>query len=226
MALRGQPAAETLAMFASTLEIAREVGDPMLIAWCRIWLARPSSRDHHMTSERAAELERVIDDARRSGVRHPIGEACSILGQYALEEGDYGRARRFFDEAVATYRELDDQYQLVQQLIARANTGLAVNDLISTALDVVEGTELALEIGEDQSLAWAADVLYNYALRTHEDGIAESLASAYYACLDRFEDAGGGWLRIYGPPRPDHASIVSARPLAEVCRSALTEMFN
>ena len=212
-------------MFTSALEIAQEVGDLLLIAWCRIWLARPLP-DHPMTSENATDLEHVIEDARRAGVRHPIGDACATLGQWAFMEGDYGKARRFCDEAVATYRELDDQWQLVNQLTVRALIALASNDLISTALDVVEATEIALEIGEEQSLAWAADLLYEYALRTHEEGIAERLASAYHAYLDRFKSAGGGWLRSSGPPRPDHASIVAARPLAEVCRSALTEMFS
>src|SRR6516225_4433413 len=180
-----------------------------------------------MTSERAAELERVIEDARRSGVLHPIGEACATLSRWAFAEGDYSRARRYCDEAVATYRELDDRWQLVNQLCRRAEVALASGDLISTALDVVEGTEIALEIGEEQSLAWAAALLFEYAHRTHEESIAEHLASAYHADQDRFKGGGGGeHMGSFGPPRPDHASIVVAQPLAEVCRSALTEMFS
>jgi predicted ATPase len=223
LVMGGRSENEWLAMFQSARVLAEEVDDPLLELWCRIWLVEPRP-NRPLTPEMVEQLEGIIDDAQAAGALHPIGHACSLIGRVALAEGEFVKARRYCDEAVAIYRELDDQWQLATQLATRAWIAFRSNDLISAALDVVEGVEISLEIGEELSLFRAANLLRDYALATHQEGRAELLASACYAYAQRTE-GGDRMIREFETLRPDRVAIAAALPLDQACRNALIDLF-
>jgi predicted ATPase len=223
LALGGRPEDEWSAMFRSAQTLAEEADDPLLELWCRLWLVEPRP-ERPVTPDVVRQLERIIDDAQVAGARHPIGHARSIIGRLALAEGDFVKARKYCDEAVAIYRELDDQWQLASQLATRAWIAVGSNDLISAALDVVEDVEISLEIGEELALFRAANVLRDYALATHQEHRAELLASACCAYADRTE-GGARMVKEFLILRPDRVAIAAAPPLDQACRDALLELF-
>ena len=223
MFLVGRPRSEYEPMFESGATLADEIGDAVLSAWCRLWLAEPTQSDISST-EIAGRLTAVIDQAQRVGARHPVGHACARLGRQALARGDYDAARRYCDESVTIYRELDDRWQLAEQLHTRADISMVSGDLLAAALDVAEATALSTEIGEERSLARSASVLGEYAIATGHQDIAQQLAGPYYALIDRLA-ATHETIRDFPLPRPDLSSVVAAPPLDEACRSAAAQLF-
>jgi predicted ATPase/class 3 adenylate cyclase len=223
LVLGGRPEKESMAMFQSARALAEAADDPLLGLWCRLWLVEPMP-ERPLAPEMVAQLEQIIDDAQAAGARHPIGHACALIGRLALEEGDFVKARRYCDEAVAIYRELDDPWQLATQLSNRAWTALGSNDLISAALDVVEDVEISLEIGEEMTLFRAANVLRGYALAARHEDRAELLATACYAYAER-TDGGARMIRDFKILRPDRVAIAAALPLDQACRNALIDLF-
>jgi predicted ATPase len=230
--LAGRQRTEYDSLFQSGAALADELGDPVLGAWCRLWLAEPVEdywkyRRGELSSfsgEYADRLAKIIEQAQQAGARHPIGHACARLGRLELARGDYVAARKYCNEAVAIYRDLDHRWQLAEQLHTRALIALAADDLLSAALDVTEGTALSLEIGEERAIARGAEVLREYALATGHPDIAHRLASAYHAFLDRLTDKSVASLWL-PPPRPGLASILAAAPIDEACRAALAKLF-
>jgi hypothetical protein len=152
-------------MFEAAAALANETGDPLLVAWCQLWLSETEWADG-VPHDIAERLTSVIARAQRLGLRHPIGHACARLGQYALLQGDHATAKRYCDQAVAIYRDLADRWHLAEQLDTRAQIAIATDDLLSAALDVAEATALSLEIGEERGIARAASVLESYATAT------------------------------------------------------------
>ena len=171
-------------MFQTAAALAVEAGDHLLLAWCHLWLSE-TEWGEAVPHDMADRLTSVIAQAQRSGVRHPIGHACSRLGQYALLHGDYATAKRYCDQAVAIYRDLDDKWHLAEQLDTRAQIALAGDDLLSAALDVAEATALSLEIGEERGIARPACVLGIYATAAGHVHIAEELGALDHALSDR-----------------------------------------
>jgi predicted ATPase len=229
LSLAGRPESDYLPMFQRAASLADDLGDSFLLAWCQLWLAQPGSDDspgQHV----AEQLTRIIDQARQAGARHPIGQACARLGREAWVRGNHHGARAYLDQAVAIYRELDDRWQLAEQLDSRVIVELDADDLLSAAVDVAEATALSLDIGEERGMARAASVLHDYARATGHDDVAHQLAAAFHALDDRLSDVAHtmayspapGWSR---PPRPDLASIVAAPPIDEACRAALADLF-
>jgi predicted ATPase len=217
----GRPATDYVPMFEAAAALADDTGDPLLVAWCQLWLTEIEWA-YGVPHDIAERLTSVIEQAQRSGLRHPIGHACARLGQYALLQGDHATAKRYCDQAVAIYRDLDDRWHLAEQLDTRAQIALAANDLLSAALDVAEATALSLEIGEERGIARAASVLGSYATAAGHVDIARQLGAAYHAFSDRLTDR-GGW--SYPTPRPDLASILAAPSIDEACRLAQAELF-
>lgn len=124
---------------------------------------------------------------------------------------------------VTIYRDLDDLWQLADQLTIRAEVALAAGDLLSASLDVAESAALSLKIGEEFGLSRAVLALGHYADAAGHNDIAQQLAASYYAFADRFgNDARRTYVRLL---RPDLASIVAASSLTESCRAALAELF-
>jgi predicted ATPase len=223
MFLAGRAQNEYEAMFQAGASLADEIGDAVLSAWCRLWLAEPT-QSYAPSSDITDRLVKVIEQAQQAGAVHPVGHACSRLGLQALARGDYVAAKRFCDESVTIYRELDDRWQLAGQLASRAEICLASGDVLSAALDVAEATALSIEIGEERGLARAAAILCEYCLASGHEDVAHELASSYHAFYDRLT-AKSETLRYFPLPRPDLSAIVSARPLDEACRSAAAKLF-
>ena len=217
----GRSAADYKPMFQTAAALAAGAGDPLLVAWCQLWLSETEWTEA-VPPDMAERLTSVVVQAQRAGVRHPIGHACGRLGQYALRQGDYATAKRYCDQAVTIYRELDDRWHLAEQLDTRAQIELAADDILSAAVDVAEATALSLEIGEERGIARAARVLGVYAAATGHVDIAEQLGAAYHGLPERLTDKGGV---PYPTPRPDLAAILASPPIDEACRIAQGELF-
>jgi predicted ATPase/class 3 adenylate cyclase len=221
--LAGRPQSAYGPVFDRAHRLAEEIGDTVLEAWCQLWLV-DLDQDVPLSDESVDRLMHVLRRAEQAGVTHPVGQACSMLGRDAQGRGELALARQYCDQAVAVYRALDDRWQLCQQLWDRAGIAMAAGDLVSAALDVAESTAISLEIGEERAILRGACGLYRYARITGHDDLADRLAAASHALADRVGQE--AWSSTYPlPPRPALPSILAARPIDEVCREALVELF-
>ena len=146
-----------------------------------------------------------------------------MLGKRALALRDLATARRYCDDAVTIYRDLDDQWQLAGQLGTRATVAEAAGDVLSVSLDVAEAAAISLQIGEERGLSFAVCALGHYADMVDRSDVSQQLAAAYYAFLSRL---GQDNLPESRPlVRPDDAAMILAPSLADACRTAIAELF-
>lgn len=94
--LTGDPVQGSAAGNAA-VELARAIGDPVLLGECLVWVSGPLGR---------AVYEEALAVTRRSGDRVHTAWSHSNLGNWALTEDDLDAAQHHLEQAQAIFREL------------------------------------------------------------------------------------------------------------------------
>jgi len=144
------------------LELARRINRPELLAdslnWMGNWYANDENFKKAVTYHKDALT--IFEDL---GYRWELAHTLDLLGLANLLGGDLGTSVRYYDRAIALYREFDDRPRLVSSLIGRAANVSVLVDLVSVpvmpapdaAADFDEAVRMAGEIGSASDLAWA-----------------------------------------------------------------------
>jgi predicted ATPase/DNA-binding SARP family transcriptional activator len=95
--------------FREALELAREVGDPGLIAYSSyslsddLWRVEQGNPESYQLMHKALELYLEIGNLEN------IGVVYYWLGLFALDELDFGQARAWFEKSLPIFRQVGDQ---------------------------------------------------------------------------------------------------------------------
>jgi predicted ATPase/class 3 adenylate cyclase len=177
---------EARALFAESLEIFRELGDPRGIGWALVDLGYLTRYEGNHAAARAL-LEESLEPLTQAGETEGMAAALGNLGLVARDQGDPDVAERYLEQSLALWQRLDDRVG-----IGWALTGLAMAARAQGRLDVAEvRTEKSLavwqELGDRQN---RANVL-STAARLARDQREYALARARLAeSLAIFEDLG------------------------------------
>ncbi|HSF02429.1 MAG TPA: tetratricopeptide repeat protein, partial [Solirubrobacterales bacterium] len=171
---------EARALFAESLEIFRELGDPHGIGWALVDLGYLTRYEgSHVAAQ--SVLEEGLEFLTRAGDSEGMAAALGNLGLVARDLGDADVAEGYLERSLALWQELDDRVG-----IGWALTGLAMAARARGRLDVAAArTEKSLavwqELGDRQN---RANVLSTAARLARDQGeyalararLAESLA--------------------------------------------------
>ena len=171
---------EARALFAESLEIFRELGDPHGIGWALVDLGYLTRYEGSHVAARSV-LEEGLEFLTRAGDSEGMAAALGNLGLVARDLGDADVAEGYLERSLALWQELDDRVG-----IGWALTGLAMAARARGRLDVAAArTEKSLavwqELGDRQN---RANVLSTAARLARDQGeyalarvrLAESLA--------------------------------------------------
>jgi predicted ATPase/DNA-binding SARP family transcriptional activator len=93
-----------------------QINDTLGEAWCRVWLSLIAFWEGDL--DRATCLaNEVVDECDETGVRHPVGQALCNLAYVAHGRGQDQQALELLQDAVALYRDLDDEWQQAEILV-------------------------------------------------------------------------------------------------------------
>lgn len=127
--------------FEDALSILTRLGDDIGAGWCRIWLSIHAQWAGNL--DQAEDLAaRVVRDCIHTGVRHPLGQAWSCLGQIADRRGDDEEALAYLEKAATLYRELDDPWQLGDLLVELATYEATMARYTEAMRDLTEAVRL------------------------------------------------------------------------------------
>jgi DNA-binding CsgD family transcriptional regulator/tetratricopeptide (TPR) repeat protein len=174
--------------FTRALALAREMDDPTAVAhslnrvgnW-HLNLERP--QEAHHCHQKALEIFRELEDPKG------VPETLDLLGMASYLGGDLLGGTRYFEQAVARFRELDDRRNLISSLATMAmrggtyqtNTMVAAEPLAATLYEGEEALALARAISWRSGEAYAmiflsfslgAQGVYGRALELAQQGLA------------------------------------------------------
>jgi adenylate cyclase len=153
---------QTRDCFERALELARRIDAPAVLASSlnRMgnWQANAESPLRAVAyHQEALNIFETLGDPR------DVANTLDLLGIAHLLSGDLSASVRYYDRAIALFRELDDRPRLVSSLMGRATT-VSVLVLLATApavappdavRDIEEAVQIAQEIDSHPDEAWA-----------------------------------------------------------------------
>jgi tetratricopeptide (TPR) repeat protein len=148
---RGKSMAEEALAFEDDLGESAEIGAHMMLAICESLLGNPG---------RAAEIyELVTARARAAGNETVVATVLNNLGNQALTDGDFTRARAYVEESAVTNRRLGEQMRLANNLIDLGFLALAENRLEEAAAAFRESMGICLAERYAELLVWVVEGL-------------------------------------------------------------------
>jgi tetratricopeptide (TPR) repeat protein len=144
--------------------------------------------EHLGTAQAEQHYQGALDAARKRGDRREIGLGLNDVGIAAYYQGDYARARRFEEEALAVRIEMGDKAGEATVLNNLALTAAAVGEFTLTRSLLERTLQLSEEMGDREvplfrsdDVSWAcseARTLMEEAARRYQDlGDGRGLAS-------------------------------------------------
>jgi predicted ATPase len=136
-----------------------------------------------------------------------LGYLDSVLGQIRLGQGDNDAAARLFTDGLAVARHAQDWNPLLVLLYDLALATQAQGDLAGAAGHLQEGLALAVQAGDETSVAYYLEVLAGIAGQQDNPQRAVRLFAAARSILDA---SGSGWLRAFVPRVPHDDPVLAA----------------
>jgi adenylate cyclase len=149
--------------YEQALKLARKINDPAILAsslnWMGNWYANAEKpKDAIAYHHEALEMLTV------SGNQQELARTLDLLGIASLLGADSISSKRYFDQAIDLFRQLDDRSSLASSLTGRGNIGgaayisLAMSPVVKACearRDFEEAIHIACEIGFPAAEAWA-----------------------------------------------------------------------
>jgi tetratricopeptide (TPR) repeat protein len=172
----GVDRARGTALLEESLTLARELGEPWLVACILERLA--STADLTRDAERARAREQAEESLRlfqEVGDTLEIAIVQRVLGQIALYERDYARARAAFSEDLATTRALGDKIGIAVGLTNLGDVAREEGDLTGAAALYEESLALWRDLGSvNWGIPWALLGLGDLCLQRGDHAAARS----------------------------------------------------
>ena len=142
-----------------------------------------------------------VDDGELAGderAQHILTVALvqNFLGQIWLSQGDPGRAARHFSDGLRAGRRASDRVSVLISLFDLALSSMAAGEPTGAAGFLLEGLSVAVEAGDETSVAYYLESLSAVAGQQGNSHRAVRLLSAAAAML---QAKGSGWLHAYVP---------------------------
>ena len=153
---------QTRVYFEAALELARQMNNPEILAGSLNWMGNWYANDEKPL--KAIEFHHdALKIVEQSENRQDLANTLDLLGIAHLLHGDLSTSIKYYDQAIAQYRELDDLPGLASSLIGRATNISVLAWLVSIPAtpppdaisDFEEALQIADEIGLAPGLAWA-----------------------------------------------------------------------
>ncbi len=202
-----QSRAESL--FEQSLALYRQAQDTLGAAMAAVALGHllalrhEQVRGRELLEQTRGELEQAaraqLDGAQRLQHLLDVTLAENFLGQIYLGQGDHDRAARHFTDGLTAARGAQDRFTILVSLYDLALSSQVGGDLTAAAARLKEGLALAVEAGDEPSLAYYLEALADVAAQQDDPLRAVGLLTAADALL---QASGSGWLHAYVPRAP------------------------
>ncbi|HET6260735.1 MAG TPA: tetratricopeptide repeat protein, partial [Chloroflexia bacterium] len=137
-----------------SLELAREVGDPIRAAHAVYVLGILALNSQDLETARARLEEALNLYLNIGGNDQMVAGVRSHLGTLLLIQGDFGQAAAMMEEALALARKLGDGFSISNALYSLAQVAQARGDHDSAACRFEEGVTLSEGIGDRSNLGY------------------------------------------------------------------------
>jgi predicted ATPase/DNA-binding XRE family transcriptional regulator len=163
---------------ASSLELARALGDHAGMGWALISLAVQASRQGDHARDGTLH-QQALDCFREADNAYGLAHTLSNLGDWAYIERDYERAAAWSAEALVVARQLPEKRYATGALNAVGQVALARGDAVAAGRCYIESAELSTAIRDGMGVAQALSGLTGVALLAgHPDRATRWLAAA------------------------------------------------
>jgi len=176
LAARQSDDAGALKLVDESIALAREVGDPHLVAT----MLRGAGVVYH-TAGRLDDARRMYDEAlellERSGDSRLAIDIQNQIGIIANERGDFDAALAILNDCVAASRTTGDHRQLSRHLESMANAQLGLGDLDGASASWTESLGIERELNNPLGMVYSLGGLALVAAARKDDERALRLAS-------------------------------------------------
>jgi non-specific serine/threonine protein kinase len=169
-----------LPLMEESLEIYRELGDPVGLSRARTGLGNVAMVNDLPASARV-HYDAALRISRATGNRTTEGVCLSNLGSAAQAEGDYQEAQRYYREALTLAREVGDPARIGATTVYLGVSTMLTGDLAAAAALHAEATEILRPHGLSRRLVEAIELGAALAGAREEHGRAVCLYSAVTA---------------------------------------------
>lgn len=176
LASRQADDATALQQVDDSIALARQVGDPRLIAT----MLRGAGVVYH-TAGRLDDARRMYDEAlkllEKSGDRRLAIDIQNQIGIIANERGDFETGLAILNDCVAFSRSTGDRLELSRHLESLANSQLGLGDLDEAAASWAESLSIERDLNNPLGMVWALGGLALVAAARKDDERALRLAA-------------------------------------------------
>ncbi len=141
--------------FDDALPVFRQLGNVLGTGWCLSWLG--GFAGEHGPEAAMPYEEEVLRLGQEHGVPHIVGNSLRAMSLLLWQQGRPDEAVTLAEDAVATYRELGDRWQLMNALQALALIRADL-DPAAAAQPAAEALGLALTIRSMRDMRWSCAV--------------------------------------------------------------------
>jgi tetratricopeptide (TPR) repeat protein len=119
---------QSIDMHEQALDIARQIGEPVLVAEGHYHLGR-AQRDAHLSQQANEHLQKaveILEEVEAEYAQRLTGLVVNALGRVAYDQGQFGEARLYLERSVVIARALQRSYPLSERLLDLANLYRAI----------------------------------------------------------------------------------------------------
>ena len=149
--------------FESSLQLRREIGDQVGIAFCLNNLGNVAL-DRGDYAHATALYMQALELRRASKDDWGIASSLNNLGNAAADQGEYARATQLYEQSLALYRQLDDRWSIASTLNNLGEVTQRLGEWRRAERLLRENLALRRELGDERGIALALGNLASLAI--------------------------------------------------------------